>query len=607
MKKVIYIALALLLLGGLAYAIVRMQQRSGNDSANDKEKSSIKYVVEETPDGVLVIHEPLTEIEPYAFQNTHAKRVVLPEGLKKIGDYAFVYSDIKEIEIPGSVDTIGNGAFSCCQLIKLKLNEGLEYIGSGAFERCETLNQPFTLPSTVKYIGSKAFGYAPETEVDIERFYEGQTARNIVIPENSQLEFVGYEALNFAKELFVPKSLKSVSGIGHPYFRVPKDHPQFCSIDGILYSKDTTVLVSFPQERGGTYVMPNSVRVIDEYAFEYNTVLEKIVLSNHLDSIKPKPLTLMYKNLKEVNIHNNPNFKSIDGVLFNRDLSTLIYYPQGLKSNEYKVPEHVKTIGESAFMYTQTKRIVMPKNLKEIQKDAFNEPRSVECLLFTGPYDFSSSIYDVFQDGQYVDSVIFRDQKVLHEETDGETDANEEEAEPRTEVSCPFAEKPNYGMKLIDLGLPSGNLWAETNLAADTCFNFGKTYNWEENITDFVIQKEVEGASHLKIPTNADWQELIDNCYWDKAILGYWIVGYLVRGKNGKTIFLPIERADLSNHFKAYYDAINGYSLAIGFSEKVEIRDSNDDEEADSDEDIIELSNNQEHNFFIRPICPSQR
>ena len=45
-------------------------------------------------------------------------------------------------------------------------------------------------------------------------------------------------------------------------------------------------------------------------------------------------------SLKEIEVDgSNPNYCSVDGVLYNKDKSELIYYPSGKEDATFKVPE----------------------------------------------------------------------------------------------------------------------------------------------------------------------------------------------------------------------------------------------------------------------------
>lgn len=74
----------------------------------------------------------------------------------------------------------------------------------------------------------------------------------------------------------------------------------------------------------------------------------------------------------------------------------------------------------------------------------------------------------------------------------------------------------------IDLGLPSGRLWAEQNAVIN-----GKTY--------FNFDEAVEAFGDM-LPSKEAWIELYRQCNWQ---WDYNHKGYVLTGPNGNTLFLP--------------------------------------------------------------------
>lgn len=74
----------------------------------------------------------------------------------------------------------------------------------------------------------------------------------------------------------------------------------------------------------------------------------------------------------------------------------------------------------------------------------------------------------------------------------------------------------------VDLGLPSGTLWAANNALPDGC--------------QFCTHKEAVEEFGDELPSDEAWQELLDNCRakWNKRRKGYTLTG-----PNGNSIFLP--------------------------------------------------------------------
>lgn len=126
-----------------------------------------------------------------------------------------------------------------------------------------------------------------------------------------------------------------------------------------------------------------------------------------------------------------------------------------------------------------------------------------------------------------------------------------------------FAATPDKvinGHKFVDLGLPSGLLWAEANVGASTAIESGDYYAWGEVSTKrdyswptyaFKNVKHYEGGvlkaqddvattkwgQGCRIPTDGDFKELCKSCKWKWQETG--TRGYLVTGPNGNSIFLP--------------------------------------------------------------------
>lgn len=164
--------------------------------------------------------------------------------------------------------------------------------------------------------------------------------------------------------------------------------------------------------------MPNGLDSIGDYAFQNCNKLTSVSLPASLDFIGDFAFTFNHSLASFTVDNSNSYFSSIDGVLFDKSKSTIIYFPGG-KSISYKIPETVKTIGLGAFMgndilsdisisaenisqvsfwnCTNLKSVTLSSSIKIIGDASFENCtalNSIYCLGST-PIDLSSSI-DVF-------------------------------------------------------------------------------------------------------------------------------------------------------------------------------------------------------------------
>jgi hypothetical protein len=75
-----------------------------------------------------------------------------------------------------------------------------------------------------------------------------------------------------------------------------------------------------------------------------------------------------------VDVNNNNYSSDENGVLFNKDKTTLIQYPIGSTDSSYTIPEGVTSIGEYAFYQASSlTSITIPASVTSIGNDAFFE------------------------------------------------------------------------------------------------------------------------------------------------------------------------------------------------------------------------------------------
>lgn len=269
-----------------------------------------EITVPATVDGV-----PVTEIHTagaYEFVPDgcpNVTKITLPDSITGINYCAFSgFTKLEEISIPAGVEYIGWRAFeNCSALRKITLLEGLEEIGEEAFLNCTSLEE-FNIPSSVVSINGSAFDntafYNNAFNREDGALYrdgvliaaEGISGKYSVKEGTRLIAMDSFRDCDNLYQLTLPASLRYISADSSVAFdalggleriKVNKANPYYTADrQGVLYSKDKTVLVAYP--RGSvmvSYSVPEGVEYIED-SIE-NDCLTQIFLPKSIKDFMP--------------------------------------------------------------------------------------------------------------------------------------------------------------------------------------------------------------------------------------------------------------------------------------------------------------------------------
>ena len=246
----------------------------------------------------VTLPHSLKSIGKYAFHMCHKlSSLILPDKLEEIEDGAFFSVGLTSILIPASVTTLSEGSFGHCNhLLSISVESGNTHFvvldGVLFNENKTTLiqypggrtNPTYNIPTEVTRIGSQSFsGNVNLTSVS---FPSG-------VKEIGSFAFNGCWELS---SLTLPAGLKRIDGnafgvtkltsvtipagvemIGETVFavcevlteiKVDAGNNYFTSVDGVLFDKGKTTLLTYPAGRLGTeYEIPDGTKFIREGAF----------------------------------------------------------------------------------------------------------------------------------------------------------------------------------------------------------------------------------------------------------------------------------------------------------------------------------------------------
>lgn len=234
----------------------------------------------------------------------------------------------------------------------MQLSEGLKSIEETAFNACEQL-QTITIPSTVTNIGGGIFADCKKlSAIDMA---EGNTA--------------------------------------------------YVSVEGVLYNKAMTTLVQYPAGKDNdSYTIPESVTTVGDYAFCGNDYLTSLPLHDKLKVISDFAFARVSGvptfdvpagtesigesafhdcwSLTDINVaKSNPNYTSVDGVLYDKEMNTLMQYPEGKTTPEYIAPKSLRNLGPYAFFGNKKLTTVdLPDGMASIGDFAFGWCQNLSSL-----------------------------------------------------------------------------------------------------------------------------------------------------------------------------------------------------------------------------------
>lgn len=209
----------------------------------------------------------------------------------------------------------------------------------------------------------------------------------------------GYEAY---RDLMSDESITDVF--------VEEANEEFCSIDGVLFTKDGKEMLLYPkgrteeeyaipegvEEAWGAFYYPENLKVLklpasfcafldneDEETLDYSEINDGLFdWCDSLERIEVDP--------------DNPVFCSVDGVLFSKDRKTLIACP-GCKQGEYEIPDGTEEIGARAFyMNEKLTGVYVPDSVQVIDDEAFLE--TVQIRRIRLPEKMQYIGYEAFRD-----------------------------------------------------------------------------------------------------------------------------------------------------------------------------------------------------------------
>ncbi len=583
----------------------------------------------------LTISNAVTHLADLVFSNCSGlTEITIPNSVITIGKEAFGGCDgLTSVTIPNSVTTIGKRAFwSCENLASVNFGNSVTSIDEGAFRGCVALTS-MTIPATVTVISERLFENCSNlvnvtipntvTTIGAFAFMNCISLTGVTIPNSVQT--IGIRVFSGCQNLTDITIPNSVTSFGEAVFR-------FCvNLENITVESGNTIYDSrgncnaIIETASNTLiagcqntVIPNSVKAIGDEAFLDISSLRGIIIPNSVTSIGEWAF-YGCSGLEEVTM--GKRVITIDGHAF-RDCYSL---------KSITIPATVTTIGEWAFdecrsltdvysYITDPSKVsygTYPFYLHDgnysgrtlhvpqgtaggYQADGNWRPYFGQIVDDLMPEDYPQG--DVNHDGEVniadvnaVLAIILGGNTYTPEaDVNGDGEVNIADINVLIDIILGGGSHSQDDHEYVDLGLPSGTLWATCNIGATSpeqygCyFAWGETmpkedYTWEtylwcngsyKSMTKYCTKGSYGTVDHkIKLDSEDDaatvnwgssWcmpsvgqiKELMEKCSIQWTTMNG-VNGLLVTGTNGNTMFLPAAGAlEGSSHEDA---GVRGY------------------------------------------------
>lgn len=318
---------------------------------------------------------PVVAIEDESFAHqTSLITVTIPDGISSIGDRAFVYcTNLVSVTIPQSASWIFDTPFTGCPSLTAINVEG----GNANYASVDGVLYNAALTVLIECPGGKEGELIVPESVSLirEQAFEGCSLTSVILGSNvteiwnaafqdcSSLTSVNIPGgiISIEDELF--RSCTSLTSITIPDSVTSIGYASFCSCYGL-----TSLDIS------------ESIATIGDYAFSDCTSLTNVTIPEGVTTIGDGAFRIC-TSLTAIDVNvNNPNYASVDGVLFNKAVTTLIQCPGG-KEGAFIIPNGVTFIGGDAFnLCTSLTSVTIPDSVTSIDSNAFSDCTSLASV-----------------------------------------------------------------------------------------------------------------------------------------------------------------------------------------------------------------------------------
>ena len=347
------------------------------------------------------------------YQPYEARTLAFPGTLQSIDSKAFAYLNynktayVTEVNIPASVTSLAKDAFYLASGLKnivVDANNPVYASSNGVVMLKDTGDiyiwpqgnetTEFTLPATM-------------TEIPDKMFQNNTSLKKVIVP--ASVTKVGSYAFSSSKieEIYFEDSANGLTVGTFAFYNCP-------NLTSLRLPYGLTSIGANAISKTGleTIVIPDTVTEMGGSALAYNDNLKNVTLSKSMTAVPSRgfvgcealteltlPASIQDCGVTDTSVAFNDctslqniyvadgslYFKSVDGVLFDKNGANLRYYPEGRTAESYRIPEGTIRVGGNAFAGNLfLKSVSYPTTLERIGTKAFFGCENLKDYYFNG-------------------------------------------------------------------------------------------------------------------------------------------------------------------------------------------------------------------------------
>ena len=333
------------------------------------------------PDSVITIGDS-------SFQNTLnlTSQLTLPDSVTSIGSFAFKNSGITgsltlpnnasfttinndtfnscsgltgTLTIPNSVTSIGNDSFNGCSgFTSLDMGNSVEIIGSSSFYGCSGFTGSLTIPDSVTSLSTQSFygcsGFTGSltipnnvTSLGSSAFRDCTGLNGTLTIGNGITDIAGqafYGCSGLTGSLTIPNNVTIING--NSFYNCT-------SLNGTLTIPNSVTSIGYGcfqncDFSGVSFESSSSLATISGRVFFGNENITSLNIPASVTNLGSDSLRRCHSLTTLTVDAGNTNYTSVNNVIFNSNLTTLVIYPPGV-SGSYTVPSTVTKLSPDCF------------------------------------------------------------------------------------------------------------------------------------------------------------------------------------------------------------------------------------------------------------------